>query len=67
MQRYLRPDLLDARRRSTDFDAWAATFGAGRHRPRAGPRRRRGFRMKTRFAQFLNVPELLRMWHSSPT
>ncbi len=60
-QRYLRPDLLE-NAGVTSFDGWAATFGqtiteielgpAGDHRP------------KTRFAQFQNVPELLRLWHT---
>ncbi len=63
MQRYLRPDLLD-RAGLTDFDCWAATFGeivTGIELSPDGAR----FRMKSRFARFRNVPELLRLWHVS--
>ena len=63
MQRYLRPDLLDAAG-LTDFDCWAATFGeivTGIELSPDGGR----FRMKSRFARFRNVPELLRLWHVS--
>jgi len=63
MQRYLRPDLLDGAG-LTDFDCWAATFGevvTGIDLSPDGSR----FRMKSRFARFRNVPELLRMWHVS--
>ena len=60
MQRYLRPDLLEAAG-VTAFDAWAATFGSTVSELEMGPAG--GFRMKTRFARFQNVPEMLRMWH----
>ena len=64
MQRYLRPDLL-ADAGIDDFDTWAATFGADR-RPRSSwPPTAAASGMKTRFARFANVPELLRMWHVS--
>lgn len=63
MQRYLRPDVLDAAG-LTDFDVWAATFGEVTTdlelTPDGG-----GYKMKSRFAKFRNVPELLRMWHLS--
>lgn len=63
MQRYLRPDVLDAAG-LTDFDVWAATFGEVSTdlelTPDGG-----GYKMKSRFAKFRNVPELLRMWHLS--
>ena len=63
MQRYLRPDLLhDAG--ITDFDAWAATFGESVTELEMAPEGG-GFRPKTRFARFNNLPELLRMWHVS--
>ncbi|MFC4951080.1 hypothetical protein [Pseudonocardia sp. GCM10023141] len=63
MQRYLRPDLLNAAG-LTDFDCWAATFGeivTGIELSPDGA----SFRMKSRFARFRNVPELLRLWHVS--
>lgn len=60
MQRYLRPDLLDAAGIGT-FDAWAATFGTTVTQMEMAPTGN-GFRLKTRFASFRNVPEMLRMW-----
>ena len=61
MLRFLRPDLLDAAG-IADFDALAATFGAdASRRSRSHPTG--GVPDQTRFAKFLNVPELLRMWH----
>ena len=60
MQRYLRPDLLRAAG-VTSFDGWAATFGTQVTEMEMGPAG--GFRLKTRFAKFQNVPEMLRMWH----
>ena len=63
MQRFLRPDLLDAAG-LTDFDTWAATFGEVTTDLELAPDGSR-FRMQSRFAKFRNVPELLRMWHVS--
>ena len=60
MQRYLRPDLLDTAGVGA-FDAWAATFGTTVTQMEMSPSGT-GWRLKTRFAQFVNVPELLRMW-----
>ncbi|MDO5067448.1 MAG: helicase [Propionibacteriaceae bacterium] len=61
MQRYLRPDLLrDAGVES--FDAWAATFGKVVTEMEMNITG--GFRLKSRFASFTNVPEMLRMWHT---
>ncbi|MGC0371280.1 helicase [Microbacterium sp. SLBN-111] len=60
MQRYLRPDLLE-KAGVTSFDGWAATFGSQVTEMEMGPAG--GFRLKTRFARFQNVPEMLRMWH----
>lgn len=60
-QRYLRPDLLE-RAGITSFDGWAATFGQTVTNIEMGPAG--GFRQKTRFARFQNVPELLRLWHT---
>ncbi|MBN9630976.1 MAG: DEAD/DEAH box helicase family protein [Actinobacteria bacterium] len=62
MQRYLRPDLLrDAG--VHNFDAWAATFGQTVTEMEMAPTGGGNFRLKTRFAKFQNVPEMLRMWH----
>lgn len=62
MQRYLRPDLLrDAGVEA--FDAWAATFGETVTDVEMAPQGGGQFRVKTRFAKFRNVPEMLRMWH----
>lgn len=60
MQRYLRPDLLEAAGIDS-FDAWAATFGQTVTNMEMSPTGT-GFRMKTRFARFSNVPEMLKMW-----
>ncbi|MHA6752197.1 methyltransferase domain-containing protein [Dermacoccus nishinomiyaensis] len=62
MQTYLRPDLLEEAG-LTDFDAWAATFGESVTELEVAPEG--GFRSKTRFARFNNLPELMRMWHIS--
>ncbi len=60
MQRYLRPDLLEDAGLGA-FDAWAATFGQTVTQMEMAPTGNT-FRMKTRFAKFTNVPEMLRMW-----
>src|SRR5262249_41286143 len=62
MQKYLRPDLLEAAGISV-FDSWAATFGQVVSQVELAPEGGDSFRVKTRFARFRNVPELLRMWH----
>jgi len=61
MQRYLRPDLLENAGIGA-FDAWAATFGQTVTQMEMAPAGNSTFRMKTRFAKFSNVPEMLRMW-----
>jgi N12 class adenine-specific DNA methylase len=61
MQRYMRPDLLHAAGIDA-FDAWAATFGQTVTQMEMAPTANNTFRMKTRFARFSNVPEMLRMW-----
>ncbi|MEV8339106.1 helicase-related protein [Leucobacter sp. NPDC077196] len=61
MQRYLRPDLLEAAGLGGSFDAWAATFGETLTQMEMSPTGA-SFRLKTRFAKFKNVPEMLRMW-----
>ena len=62
MQRYLRPDLLDAAGIDV-FDSWAATFGQVVTQVELAPEGGDSFRVKSRFARFRNVPEMLRMWH----
>jgi N12 class adenine-specific DNA methylase len=62
MQRYLRPDLLDAAGIEV-FDTWAATFGEVVTQVELAPEGGSNFRMKSRFARFRNVPEMLRMLH----
>ncbi|MGO2170501.1 MAG: helicase-related protein [Micrococcaceae bacterium] len=60
MQRYLRPDLLEEAGLG-HFDAWAATFGETVTEMEMSPTGS-SFRLKTRFARFQNVPEMLRLW-----
>ena len=62
MQRYLRPDLLEAAGIEV-FDSWAATFGQIVSQVEVAPEGGDSFRIKSRFARFRNVPEMLRMWH----
>ena len=62
MQRYLRPDLLEAAGIEV-FDTWAATFGQLVSQVEMAPEGGNNFRLKSRFAGFRNVPEMLRMLH----
>ncbi|GAB4097683.1 lactate dehydrogenase [Brachybacterium horti] len=62
MQRYLRPDLLEAAG-VRSFDSWAATFGKTVMSVEMAPEGNK-FRTVQRFSQFQNVPELLRMMHT---
>src|SRR5207302_8926121 len=62
VQRYLRPDVL-AEAQVHTFDAWAATFGQQVTALEVSPDGGK-FRMKTRFAKFSNVPELIRLFHT---
>ncbi|RIJ78008.1 helicase [Nakamurella silvestris] len=62
VQRYLRPDLL-AEAGVLDFDNWANTFGKVVSELEMSPTGS-GYRTKSRFARFQNVPEMLRMWHA---
>jgi len=64
MQRYLRPDLL-ADAGIGEFDSWAATFAEQVTQIELAPEGGSSFRQKTRFAKFVNVPEMLRIWHVS--
>jgi N12 class adenine-specific DNA methylase len=61
MQRLLRPDLLRAAGVES-FDAWAATFGETVDEVEMAPQGGESFRLKTCFARFRNVPEMLRMY-----
>jgi len=61
MLRFLAPADMEAAG-ITDFDTWAATFGQVVTDLELSPSGT-GFRMKSRFAKFNNVPELLRLWH----
>jgi N12 class adenine-specific DNA methylase len=62
MCRYLRPDLLhDAGVKH--FDAWAATFAETVTQMEMAVTGGGHYRLKTRFARFQNVPEMLRMLH----
>jgi N12 class adenine-specific DNA methylase len=61
-QRYLAPDML--KERGVDhFDAWAANFGEAVTSLELAPDGS-GYRMHTRFAKFVNLPELLSMFRS---
>jgi hypothetical protein len=62
MQRYLRPDLLEAAGIAV-FDSWAATFGQVVTQVELAPEGGDSFRLKSRFAKFRNVPEMLRLLH----
>ena len=60
MQRYLQYDALKARGLE-HFDCWASTFGETVTAMELAPEGT-GFRMKTRFARFYNLPELMAMF-----
>ena len=60
MQRYLQYDALKARGLE-HFDCWASTFGETVTAMELAPEGT-GFRMKTRFARFYNLPELMSMF-----
>lgn len=61
MQRYLQPDELSRMNLNT-FDRWASTFGEVVSAPEINPEGS-GFRMKSRFAKFHNLPELMSSFH----
>jgi N12 class adenine-specific DNA methylase len=60
MQRYLQPRRLEELGLQ-QFDAWAATFGESVTALEISPDGS-GYRMHTRFARFINVPELMRVF-----
>jgi N12 class adenine-specific DNA methylase len=62
LQRYLAPELLAAAG-VEHFDAWAANFGEAVTALELAPDGS-GYRMHTRFAKFVNLPELLSMFRS---
>jgi N12 class adenine-specific DNA methylase len=62
LQRYLAPQLLAACG-VEHFDAWAANFGEAVTALELAPDGS-GYRMHTRFAKFVNLPELLSMFRS---
>jgi N12 class adenine-specific DNA methylase len=62
LQRYLAPETLRAAG-VEHFDAWAANFGEAVTALELAPDGS-GYRMHTRFAKFVNLPELLSMFRS---
>jgi hypothetical protein len=62
MLRYLAPDLLKERG-VAHFDAWTANFAEAVTALELAPDGS-GYRMHTRFAKFINLPELLSMFRS---
>lgn len=63
MQRYLQPgDLL--KHYLHHFDSWAATFGEPVTAMELSPDGA-GYRVNTRFARFINVPELMQMFRQT--
>jgi hypothetical protein len=60
MQRYLQPKELE-RIRLGSFDAWASTFGETVMSIELAPAGK-GYRTKTRFARFYNIPELMTLF-----
>ena len=60
MQRYLQPEDLQ-KHKLHHFDGWAATFGEPVTAMELAPDGA-GYRLNTRFARFINVPELMQMF-----
>ena len=60
MQRYLQYDTLK-QQSMTHFDAWASTFGETTTAIELAPEGT-GYRARTRFARFFNLPELMTMF-----
>lgn len=58
--RYLQADLLKDLN-LTHFDSWASTFGETQTATELAPEGT-GYRMKTRFAKFFNLPELMSLF-----
>jgi N12 class adenine-specific DNA methylase len=62
MLRYLAPEML-AERNVEHFDSWAANFAESVTSLELAPDGS-GYRMHTRFAKFINLPELLSVFHT---
>jgi N12 class adenine-specific DNA methylase len=62
MLRYLAPEML-AERKMEHFDSWAANFAEAVTALELAPDGS-GYRMHTRFAKFINLPELLTVFRS---
>ena len=60
LMRYLQYDSLE-QKRLTHFDAWASTFGETTTAIELAPEGT-GYRARTRFAKFFNLPELMNMF-----
>ncbi|MEK4181696.1 SNF2-related protein [Aeribacillus sp. FSL K6-1121] len=60
MQRYLQYDVLK-KHGLENFDAWASTFGETETAIELAPEGT-GYRLKTRFSKFYNLPELMNMF-----
>lgn len=60
MMRYLQADVL-REHGLLSFDSWAANFGETATTIELAPEGT-GYRSKTRFAKFFNLPELINMW-----
>lgn len=60
LQRFLQMDVL-TQRRLRHFDSWAATFGESVTALELAPDGA-GYRVNTRFARFVNVPELMHLF-----
>lgn len=60
MQRYLQYDSL-AKKGLTHFDCWASTFGETQTAIELAPEGT-GYRARTRFAKFFNLPELMMLF-----
>jgi N12 class adenine-specific DNA methylase len=63
MQRYLQPDDLQ-KHKLHHFDGWAATFGEPVTAMELAPDGA-GYRLNTRFARFINVPELMQLFRQT--
>jgi len=63
MQRYLQHDTLQ-RNRLTHFDCWASTFGETVTAIELAPEGT-GYRARTRFSKFFNLPELMNMFRET--
>ena len=61
MQKYLQYHALEEHG-LLNFDAWASTFGGRPSPPSNWPPEGTGYRAKTRFSRFYNLPELMSMF-----